>query len=225
MRRVRLLPQRSYQDAAQSPPPELDIGSGFPRTTRSSARSAVACQTCMTGAKQISIFPTNARQIGPVGRLVADVRPLRGVRFDAQSYRPDRFAHRSSLRRCRGAGERRRFQHSQDRKRRPRVRRRRPRPGRAALSDLAGAGCIAPRRGADDLRPPSSVRSGRHDGLANRVAGPGAPDRLVRAGCLASRADDARSQRGAPGSTAGGAGEPESTLFLVQGSRQRDPAI
>ena len=156
---------------------------------------------------------------------MADVRPLRGVRFDARRTGPigsliappyDVAAEPAN-----GAS----VQHSQDRKRRPRVRRRRPRPGRAALPGLAGTGCFAPRRRADDLRPPSSVRSGRHDGLANRVAGPGAPDRLVRAYCLASRADDARSQRGAPGSTAGSASEPESTLFPVQGSRRRDPAI
>ena len=38
----------------------------------------------------------------------------------------------------------------------------------------------------------------RHGGHANRVAGPRAPGRLVRADRLASRADDARAQRGAP---------------------------
>ena len=96
MRRIRLLPERSYQDVAQSPPPDIDIGSGFPRTTRSSARSAVACQTCMTGAKptrfvqcvQPSHLPngpcaswltsgpcvgsaSTASRTGPIGSLIA----------------------------------------------------------------------------------------------------------------------------------------------------------
>src|SRR5215212_8653354 len=86
MRRVRQLPERSYQDVAQSPPPEHDRGSEFPPTTRSSARSAVAWQTCMTGAKWTRVFPrTLARRTVDA---VADVRPLRGVRFDARRTGP-----------------------------------------------------------------------------------------------------------------------------------------
>jgi uncharacterized protein (DUF1015 family) len=53
---------------------------------RSGARSAVACQTCMTGAKQARVAQrTLARRI--VG-AVADIRPLRGVRFDARRTGP-----------------------------------------------------------------------------------------------------------------------------------------
>jgi uncharacterized protein (DUF1015 family) len=62
------------------------MGSGFPRTMRSSARSAVACQTCMTGANRTRIRqPALARRTLDA---VADVRPLRGVRFDARRTGP-----------------------------------------------------------------------------------------------------------------------------------------
>src|SRR5918995_4187556 len=49
---------------------------------RSIARSGVACQSCMTGANRIRSFQRTLVRRTP--GAVADVRPLRGVRFDAR---------------------------------------------------------------------------------------------------------------------------------------------
>ena len=80
VRRATLSHVRSYQDAAESPPPTQDI---FPWTLRERGESplaAVAKKTCMTGAKRPP-RPASEPSIRSVD-CVADVRPLRGVRFD-----------------------------------------------------------------------------------------------------------------------------------------------
>src|SRR5215210_2418139 len=53
---------------------------------RLSAWSAVACQTCMTGAKRTRVFQRALARWVPAA--VADVRPLRGVRFDTSHTGP-----------------------------------------------------------------------------------------------------------------------------------------
>ena len=87
LRRPALRPSSKHlanQDAAQSPPPEPDIGSEFPRTMRSGARYAVACQTCMTGAKQTCVPQQTLARRTP--GAVADVEAVDGLHQAANGF-------------------------------------------------------------------------------------------------------------------------------------------